>query len=96
MPGHKISQVAPNREKAGILPGVTDAERRARALARSSRAILNKAQLTERESDLTPVTGAEAITLLGRAALLKNKRAAGRPQDLADVHALEATASRNG
>ena len=29
------------------------------------------------------------IPIIGRAALLKNKRAAGRPQDLADVHALE-------
>lgn len=31
-----------------------------------------------------------AIPVIGRGALLKNKRAAGRPQDLADVHALEA------
>ena len=30
-----------------------------------------------------------SIPIIGRAALLKNKRAAGRPQDLADVHALE-------
>lgn len=29
------------------------------------------------------------IPIIGRAALLKNKRAAGRPQDLADVKALE-------
>jgi hypothetical protein len=29
------------------------------------------------------------IPVIGRAALLKNKRAAGRPQDLADVKALE-------
>jgi hypothetical protein len=37
-----------------------------------------------------------AIPIIGRAAWLKNKRAAGRPQDLADIHALEATASGNG
>lgn len=30
-----------------------------------------------------------AIPVIGREALLKNKRAAGRIQDLADVHALE-------
>jgi hypothetical protein len=30
------------------------------------------------------------IPVIGRGALLKNKRAAGRPQDLADVAALEA------
>jgi hypothetical protein len=29
------------------------------------------------------------IRIIGRSALLKNKRAAGRPQDLADVSALE-------
>lgn len=29
------------------------------------------------------------VPVIGRAALLKNKRAAGRPQDLADVEALE-------
>jgi predicted nucleotidyltransferase len=29
------------------------------------------------------------IPVVGRAALLKNKRAAGRPQDLADIEALE-------
>jgi hypothetical protein len=30
------------------------------------------------------------IPIIGRAALLKNKRAAGRPQDLADIAALDA------
>ena len=34
--------------------------------------------------------GGRRIPVIGRAALLKNKRAAGRPQDLADVAALEA------
>jgi hypothetical protein len=35
-----------------------------------------------------------AIPVIGRDALLKNKRAAGRPQDLADVTALEHAAAR--
>jgi hypothetical protein len=34
------------------------------------------------------------IPIIGRTALLKNKRAAGRPQDLADVHALDGIDSR--
>lgn len=34
------------------------------------------------------------IPVIGREALLRNKRAAGRPQDLADLHALEAAAKR--
>jgi hypothetical protein len=33
--------------------------------------------------------GSETAWYIGREALLKNKRAAGRPQDLADVEALE-------
>lgn len=36
------------------------------------------------------------IPVIGRAALLKNKRAAGRPQDLADVEALEARSRGEG
>jgi hypothetical protein len=36
------------------------------------------------------------IPFLGRATLLKNKRALGRPQDLADVAALEAMKSGSG
>jgi len=33
--------------------------------------------------------GGLAVPVIGRAALLANKRAAGRPKDLADVAALE-------
>jgi hypothetical protein len=36
------------------------------------------------------------IPIIGREALLRNKRAAGRPQDIADLEALEAIASRSG
>jgi hypothetical protein len=32
--------------------------------------------------------GRRTIPVIGRAALLKNKRAAGRPQDMADVEAI--------
>ena len=35
------------------------------------------------------------IPVIGRAALLKNKRAAGRPQDIADVEAIAPAASRD-
>jgi hypothetical protein len=35
------------------------------------------------------------IPVIGRAALLKNKRAAGRPQDIADVEAIAPTASHD-
>jgi len=33
--------------------------------------------------------GRQHVSFIGRAALLKNKRAAGRPKDLADISALE-------
>ncbi len=36
------------------------------------------------------------VPVIGRDALLKNKRASGRPQDLADIAALEATRSGAG
>lgn len=39
------------------------------------------------DGDTFQVAG-RAIPIIGRSALLKNKRAAGRAQDLADVHAL--------
>jgi hypothetical protein len=41
-----------------------DANRRARAEARKTRAILNKARLAPRETDLTPIAGADAISLV--------------------------------
>jgi hypothetical protein len=47
-----------------------------------------------------PATGADfeleerQIPIIGRSALLENKRAAGRAQDLADVKALESKAKR--
>lgn len=41
------------------------------------------------ESRVTTRVGAHDVTFLGREALLRNKRAAGGPKDLADVDALE-------
>jgi hypothetical protein len=41
------------------------------------------------ESRVTTRVGAHDVAFLGRDALLRNKRAAGRPKDLADVDALE-------
>jgi hypothetical protein len=43
-----------------------DADRRARAEARKKRAILRKTTLSEREHDLSPITGAEAVSLVDR------------------------------
>jgi hypothetical protein len=37
----------------------------------------------------TGLFGAEPVAYLGRAEFLRNKRAAGRPQDLADIDAIE-------
>ena len=37
--------------------------------------------------------GAQSVQYIGREALIRNKRSAGRPQDLADVAMLEAAAS---
>lgn len=33
--------------------------------------------------------GRQPVSYLGRAEFLRNKRAAARPQDLADIHAIE-------
>jgi hypothetical protein len=33
--------------------------------------------------------GSQHVSFIGRAAFLKNRRAAGRPKDLADISALE-------
>jgi hypothetical protein len=35
--------------------------------------------------------GTQAVAYIGRAELIRNKRASGRPQDLADIDALEPT-----
>ena len=43
---------------------MSDADRRARAVARASRVVLHKAQLQDREADLCPVRGAEALSLV--------------------------------
>lgn len=40
------------------------------------------------ESRMTADVGGLPVSFIGRAALLKNKHAAGRPQDIADVHRL--------
>lgn len=41
------------------------------------------------ESRVTTRVGAHDVAFLGREALLRNKRAAGRPKDLADIDALD-------
>jgi hypothetical protein len=43
---------------------MSDADRRARAQARYSRAILRKTRLQRREGDLTPVKGPDAVALV--------------------------------
>jgi aminoglycoside-2''-adenylyltransferase len=61
--------------------------------------ILNRADGISFEEAVAEGTSFELegrrIPVIGREALLKNKRAAGRPQDLADVHALETKRSRS-
>jgi Aminoglycoside-2''-adenylyltransferase len=60
--------------------------------------ILNRADGISFEEAVAEGTSFELegrrIPVIGREALLKNKRAAGRPQDLADVHALETKRSK--
>lgn len=42
-----------------------------------------------RESQVTVEMDGRSVAFIGRTALLKNKRAAGRPQDIADAYRLE-------
>ena len=43
---------------------MSDADRRARATARTSRVVLHKALLQDREADLCPIRGVEALSLV--------------------------------
>jgi hypothetical protein len=54
---------------------VSDAERRERARARSGRVILHKAQLQPDELDLSPVDGAEGVSLLTRLSIQSHRMA---------------------
>ena len=60
---------AQRRRSSGVscyIGGVSDADRRARALARTQRAILHKTTVSAQERDLSPIAGAEAVSLLTR------------------------------
>jgi hypothetical protein len=48
------------------IPAMDDADRRERAQARQSRALLRKGRLQSREEDLSPIRGADAVGLVRR------------------------------
>ena len=77
MPVRQISPIA-SLEKPWYIAGMTDAERRARALARSGLAILNKARLSAQERDLSPIAGAAAVSLLTRLSMESHQLAGVR------------------
>jgi hypothetical protein len=56
-----------------------DAERRMRAAARRSRAILHRTRLEPTEKDLTPIAGADAISLV--ASLTRESWSLARRED---------------
>jgi hypothetical protein len=45
---------------------MAEADRRARALARATRAVLHRTRLQDREHDLDPIRGPEAVSLVDR------------------------------